>query len=129
MKSLDDIKRLNQLLINEAQQEYDAWSQDENGYDHEVGNGGICHLIADKVAGVLLHNGIEAITFSLDSEVHVVVIAQCQEGVYFIDIPHYLYEAGGGYVWTKKLNVTFDEHSVTYTKIYADPERFKEYLD
>lgn len=129
MKSIEEVKQLTLLFVNAAQREYDDWTQEEDGYDHEVGYGGICHLIADKIAGILQDNEIEAVSFSLDSEVHVLVVAQCKEGVFSIDVPHVIYESGGGYHWKKKPNVIFDKDSIVYYQIYEDPDKFKEYLD
>jgi hypothetical protein len=128
MKSIVELKSLYPKMIPKVQNQYDVWSQDEDGYDHEVGYGGICHLIADEVVSVLQDFDIQCTTLSLDSEVHVLVIAQFQEGVYSIDVPYSIYEKGGGYQWTKIPNITFDESCITYKKIYSDPERFSEYL-
>jgi hypothetical protein len=128
MKSIVELKSLYSKIIPKVQNQYDVWSQDEDGYDHEVGYGGICHLIADEVVSVLQDFDIQCTTLSLDSEVHVLVIAQFQEGVYSIDVPYSIYEKGGGYQWTKIPNIIFDESCITYNKIYSDPERFIEYL-
>ena len=40
-------------LVRLAQERYDAWQLDEDGYDSEVGSGGSCHLIAESFANHL----------------------------------------------------------------------------
>lgn len=129
MKSISELKSLYPKIIQKIQKQYDDWNQDDSGYDELVGYGGICHLIADDIIDVLQDNNIECVSYSLDSEVHVIVIAKFSEGVFSIDVPHYLYETGGGYNWTKKKNVSFDDSCIVYNKIFSDPERFSEYLD
>lgn len=117
LKTLQELTQHIPQLVNLAQEEYDGWSQDENGYDELVGNGGICHLIAEQIANHLSNKDFPITTHSLDTEVHVICLIALQDGVYKIDVPHRLYERGGGYNWTKINNVVFDESSIFISRI------------
>lgn len=48
-------------IVLVAQKIYDLWIQDEND---ELNGGGICHLIADKIADILNDIGIPSVTVS-----------------------------------------------------------------
>lgn len=129
MKKIEDLTPLFHQISQIGQKEYDAWSQDDTGYDEEVGFGGICHLIADQIVYYLNSTGFESVSHSLDSEVHVLVIVKLQDGVYALDIPYNYYEAGAGYVWKKKPNIIFDKTFVTLNKISGKIEDFEQYLN
>lgn len=128
MKSLAELQSLIPQIAQCGQTQYDQWSQNEEGYDHEVDYGGICHLIVDEIIKLLNNHLFETVSYSLDSEVHVVTIIQLQEGVFELDIPYRHYETGGGYIWKKIPNVKFDESMVTINKISSDPKNFDDYL-
>ena len=128
MNNLEYLKTLFYQISQIGQKEYDNWSQDDTGYDEEVGYGGICHLIADQIVYFLQKHNIESISHSLDSEVHVLVIVKLDDGIYSLDIPYSYYETGGGYHWTKKPNIIFDENFVHYSKISSKIEDFDQYL-
>lgn len=129
----DELKTLSQLkeqipkMLKAAQKEYDEWDQDDEGYDHEVGHGGICHLIVDAICDVL--DGFERASYSLDSEVHVITIVQLKEGIFEIDIPYSIYEKGGGYTWKKIPNVVFEKDDIVISKISSDPDDIKNYIE
>lgn len=129
MKSLEDLNLLKQQIAQCGQKQYDLWEQDSTGYDHEVGYGGICHLIADEIVSLLDRHRIESFSYSLDTEVHVLVVCKLTEGVFFIDIPHRFYERGGGYTWKKIPNVIFESDMVSIDKISSDPDEFENYSD
>lgn len=129
MKTFDELNQLKSKIAECGQIQYDQWSQDEQGYDHEVGVGGICHLIVDEIIKLLDKHQFESLSYSLDSEVHVVTVVQLKEGVFILDIPYQYYEKGGGYQWKKIPNVIFDETFVTISKISSDPQYFETYKD
>lgn len=129
MKNFEDLRALFLKIAQLGQNEYDQWSQDDTGYDVEVGHGGICHLIADQIVNFLNNHEIEAVTHSLDSEVHVLVIVKLIDGIYSLDIPYQYYETGGGYIWKKKSDVIFTENFVTSNKISSKLEDFNNYID
>ena len=109
---------------------YDKWDASNETYgDFEVGFGGICHLIADKISDYLYKIGIEASSVSSDSEVHVYVVAKVSEGIFIVDIPPYSYETGGGYRWKKIPDIIFDEDYITITQLDSNPRNFATYVD
>lgn len=113
------LDKLKPSIAQVAQSVYDAW--DEENVD-EYANGGICHLIADKVAALLDKNGIGSLTHSLDYKQHVVVIAydETNKESFMVDIPESIYETGGGFQWSKIPDVVFDQHDVEVISIDYD---------
>jgi hypothetical protein len=117
-------------LAEIAQTVYDAWDASDKDYgDWQVGFGGICHLIAEKIVSYLDDIGIYAQTVSSDAEVHVYVVAKTEDGVYLIDIPPHLYETGGGYNWEKIPEVVFNEDYIVIHRLSSDPKDFREYVE
>lgn len=132
-------------LVVVAQEAYDRWGQDEEGYDEELGTSGICQDIAEELAGVLNGHGIDASTVSAQvGEQHVWVVAKIDEsavdedgdkepgpydGVWSIDIPPSVYERGGGYTWRKIRGVKFDSGHVVVTRESPDPSDFERYME
>lgn len=125
-------------LAKIAQSVYDEWIQDEEGYSEshgDIGYGGICHIIADKIIDHIYSLGgdskLEACSVSDSYVQHVYVVAwfgyknpdyipesendereewESEEMIYdifSIDIPYYVYEDGGGFTWKKIDNVQF----------------------
>lgn len=129
LKSIKDIEPIRGELAKAAQIPYDAWEQDADGMDLELGSGGICHLIVDELLSVLDRHGFVCTSMSLDSEVHVVTVLQVQEGIYILDIPYGIYETGGGYTWRKIPDVVFEGSDITLYRVYSDPDEFKHYSE
>lgn len=130
LNSIKDIQEIKADLAEAAQEVYDNWQQDEDGWDEEVGSGGICHLIADEMINVMFGAGIsECFSVSCDHEVHVYCVVQCEEGVVEVDIPYSIYETGGGYTWKKINGVKFIEEDVFVNILDADPEMIKNYVE
>ena len=126
----DILFSLKSKLAHSAQEVYDEWEQDENGYCDILGEGGICQDIADAMADVLSNNGIECSTVSQSSgEQHVYVVARTEDGVYRVDIPPYLYETGGGYNWKKIPDVEFDERYIVIDGLTSDPDEYYDYIE
>ena len=113
---ISDIEKLRPKFAKAAQEFYDAWEVVEDGYDAEVGVGGICHLIADAIPEVLPQE-LPYTSVSSDHKVHVWVAVLAEDGVYRIDIPHGLYETGGGYSWEKIPDITFDDQDLVIDQI------------
>jgi hypothetical protein len=125
----DTLFSLKSKLAHSAQEVYDEWEQDENGYCDILGEGGICQDIADAIADVLSNNGIECSTVSqVSGEQHVYVVARTEDGVYNVDIPPYLYETGGGYCWKKIPDVEFDERYLVINRLSSDPDEYYDYI-
>lgn len=130
LKSIKEIQPLIPILVSKAQNAYDNWEQDDQGYDHEYGAGGICHTIAEEIASVLNDHGIDATTVSATiGTQHVYTIAKFEEGVYEIDIHPSTYETGAAYTWKKIPNVKFDNDDIIIDKIDSDPESFNNYIE
>jgi hypothetical protein len=130
LNSVKEIDPIKDELAAAAQQEYDDWIQDENGHNEELGSGGICHLIADKLIDVLYkHNINRCQTVSSCHEQHVYLVGQFKEGIYLIDIPYYYYETGGGFTWKKIPNVKFDGNYIHVERLDVNPRQLKQYID
>ena len=130
LKSIESINNsVLKKIASVAQKQYDQWEQNEEGYDEELGTGGICHLIADDVADILTDNGIEAASVCSNYEQHVYLICKFKEGVFRIDIPYSVYETGGGYNWKKLPDVKFDSSHIEIDGIDNNPNNFDQYVD
>ena len=122
----NDLVALFPIFAQKAQEEYDSWLQDSEGYDEELGHGGICHLIAEPIADVIYSSipYVEyAATTSCDWEQHVYVstyILSPEKEGYVIDVPYSQYETGGGFTWKKIPEVKFDASYVTIREIDTD---------
>jgi len=130
IKTINDVKQVLPQLIKAAQQVYDEWQQDDEGYDEELGHGGICQDIAEAISGVLSDYGIETAVVDNNGmgDQHVWTVAQLNDGIYEIDIPPHLYERGSGYTWKKIPNVRFDETFIHMSKM--PPEiKWKDLID
>lgn len=127
---LSKLEKLKPELLKAAQRVYDAWELDEDGYDLEVGSGGICHLIADEICSVLYEHDVDCMTQSLDmGDVHVWTIAYDEEteDALIVDIPPRVYETGGGYTWEKIPGVVFDTNDMYFD--HTDWENVQYELD
>ena len=115
-------------LAAAAQSVYDAWEQ-KDGWDEELGQGGICQDIASAMVSVLNDNGFEH-SLSVAAAVgenHVFVVALLPDhGIYEIDIPPSTYEIGSGYVWKKRNAVRMTGEDVAIERI-ADPTGLQEF--
>jgi hypothetical protein len=118
-KLLTQINSLRPQMAAAAQAAYDAWEQDEEGIDEELGGGGICQDIADGIADVLASSGVDVMTVDSEGmgEQHVWVIAYDDDLAFEVDIPYHAYETGGGYSWGKIPGVIFDANSIVVSPL------------
>ena len=124
------VKKAVPQLVKAVQSCYDEWDQDAEGYDEELGSGGICQDFAEAMCGILSSMNVECSSVSAQvGEQHVYVIAKFAEGVYEIDINPRHYEVGGGYNWKKIPNVVFNTNMVTVSRLSPDPDEFEQYID
>jgi hypothetical protein len=123
----EHLEGLRAALAEAAQRVYDAWEQDAEGQDPELGAGGICHLIADAFCAVMSTAEIQAASVSAScGDQHVWAIAKTSEGVFEIDIPPSVYESGSGYVWRKRPGVRFEPSDIVIGLVSANPAAFDE---
>ena len=128
------VRSISGELAAAAQAVYDDWMQDDDGMDEVYGAGGICHDIADRIVSVLSEKGVDAVSVpAAVGENHVFAVAALADGVWSIDIPPNVYEAGGGYVWRKLPDVTFSPEHLDFFRISPEAltgdqlsERFSE---
>jgi len=113
------IKILLPKLAEKAQEEYDAW--DEENIDEYAG-GGICHIIADELCDILNRNDIDCSTYSLNFKQHVISLAYDTQTktVISIDLPEYVYETGGGFSWRKIQDVEIEPNDFIISELNWD---------
>lgn len=100
-----------------AQEVYDDWTQNEEGWDEMYGGGGICDNVALALVDALNEAGIPAFSHHYEDENHTVAIAQMGEYTVVVDIPFGCYETGSWYRYKKIPDVTFTPDMVTITRI------------
>lgn len=127
--SVERILQSKNTFASLAQKVYDDWAQDDEGYDEELGSGGICQDIAGEISGKLNEMGYDATTVSAQvGEQHVWTVVKADEGTYEVDIPPGVYESGGGYTWSKKPGVEFTAGDVIINRL-GDTEDFEQYTE
>lgn len=95
-------------LAQAAQQIYDQWEpEDENDV------GGICDEISNAMSGLIAsHVDVQITDGGHDGDDHAYPIVYNDTEAYAVDIPPYVYERGGGYVWHKIPGVTITANDV-----------------
>lgn len=102
--------QLRPQLAAAAQEQIDAWQQDEEGFDEELGGGGCCDRVADAMGNVIgdrLEN-VEIHEGGQDGDDHAFLLVYAieppyaDETAYIVDIPPSVYETGSGYSWRKR---------------------------
>lgn len=130
LPSLETVLGLRPELAEAAKAVYDAWEQGDDGWDDELGLGGICQDVASAMAGKLGGLGIEHVVqvHASVGENHVFLVALLEDGVYSIDIPPSVYETGGGYVWRKRDSAEFPADCVEVFRVgdLMEPDAFEE---
>ncbi len=111
--------------VRKAQAIYDAWEQDEEGFDEVYGGGGICDDIAGALVDALQEAGFDAYTHHYEQDNHTVAIALMDGRTVEVDIPLHLYESGSWYSYTKKPGVQFSTQHITVVDM-GDAELFEE---
>lgn len=97
-----------------AQKVYDEWTQNEEGIDTEYGGGGPCDAIAEQIQDLLESLGVNTMSGGQEGDDHAWIIAYNYKTgeACGVDIPHSVYETGGGYSWKKIPNVVFTPNDV-----------------
>ena len=98
-----DLLALRGRLAEAAQVVVDAWVQDEEGYDVELGQGGACDRVADAMSSVIMEALPDAMIDygGQDGDDHAFLLVGRDGEVFIVDVPPGVYERGGGYVWRK----------------------------
>jgi hypothetical protein len=73
-----------------AREVYHNWHQDEDGIDDELGEGGICDLIAESFLLEVGELGLDS--YLMSKEGHTWVMVDTSKGLYHFDIPPHVYE-------------------------------------
>jgi hypothetical protein len=106
------LEALRPKLAAAAQKVYDAWEVDEDGFDGEVGTGGVCDQVAEAMHGVIDFDDVTVIDGGHDGDDHAFLIVYDDRDAFAVDIPPGVYETGGGYDWKKIPDVTIDGDDV-----------------
>lgn len=115
-------------LATAAQEVVDAWEQDDEGFDCELGGGGPCDEVARALQGVLSDAGLDSTEGGHEGDDHAWLIAydaRTKELV-GVDIPPGVYETGGGYSWTKLDDATISPSDVD---VWPINEKFDDVID
>ena len=123
MNARSYIDQLRPRLAAAAQRVYNAWEQDAEGCDVELGVGGICQDVAEALLEVLDHEAWDDI-FAADShgvgDQHVWAVVVKGDVEYYIDIPPSIYETGAGYCWRKLPDVRFTPSDIVVYEMPAE---------
>ncbi len=116
------IYSLRSKIIKAAQQILDEWTQDEEGIDEEFGAGGACDQISNAITGIIGQNipDVNFMNGGQDGDNHVYPIVYNDEKAYIVDIPYYIYEKGGGYIWKKIPNVILTLNNIVIEEVDRD---------
>lgn len=121
-----DIEKLIPKILPRIQKVYDEWDENEDEY----AGGGVCHDVAEEIAGFLDESSIEASTVSQSiGDVHVYVVAKTPKGVFRVDVNPHIYESGAAYTWKKKPDVKFDKGDVEIEMLDDDSSKYEEYIE
>jgi hypothetical protein len=106
-------------LAAAAQKIIDAWEQDDEGLDEELGSGGVCDRVAEAMADVINERLPEVglTEGGQDGDDHAFKIAYTDTEAYSIDISPYVYETGGGYSWRKREGVEVQPEDVSVDRV------------
>lgn len=113
----DRLMALRPAIAAAAQRVYDAWDQNEEGIDDDLGGGGICDAISQEIAAIVSSvKGAEVRDGGWEGDDHAYLIVEKGRESYVVDIPPGVYETGGGYSWTKRRGVVFEPSDVVIEK-------------
>lgn len=115
--------KVKEALAKAAQEVYEEWEQDSEGNDEELGTGGICDRIADKLGFALndvLDGEFDVVDGTPEGDEHANIIVHNGKEAFQIDISPGLYERGSGYSYTKVPNVKFDAKDIEIYSVDID---------
>jgi hypothetical protein len=121
-----DLKRkllaLRPQMAAAAQTVIDDWTQDEDGWDEELGGGGACDRVADAMREVIA-NAISDVEFQdggQDGDDHAFLITYDADEAFAVDVPSSVYETGGGYSWKKIQDAQVEPGDVVIWEVDRD---------
>jgi hypothetical protein len=114
----DAINQLRPQIAQAAQVVYDSWDEEE------LGGGGICDQIANEIGSVISDAGFGVVDGGHDGDDHAWIIAYNHKESFVVDIPHHIYETGGGYSWQKIPGIQF-----TPDHVVVEPIDRPDYID
>jgi hypothetical protein len=126
--NLDRIERLRPRLAAAADAVVQAWEQDPEEGDPELGWGGPCDRVNEALQGVLAE-GLEGSSAEIedggqDGDDHAWTLVTFPDGaVVQVDVPARVYETGGGYVWTKRPNAKVRPEDVSIALLDPPTQR------
>lgn len=117
---------LRPAIAKAAQAVVDAWEQDEDGMDDELGAGGVCGRVSEAISGVVYEKleGVETTDGGQDGDDHAFPIVYDDKEAFAVDIPPGVYETGGGYRWKKRRGAR-----ITADDVVIDPVRRSDVVD
>jgi len=104
---------LKPYMASVAQKVYDEWLPDEGD------TGGICDMVANEIGGVIASkiSDVDIDDYGQEGDDHAALVVSLGNERYYVDIPAYVYETGGGYNWTKIPNVTISANDVIVERV------------
>ncbi len=113
-----ELNKLRHQFAQAAQKVVDAWEQDEDGEDLELGSGGPCDLVAQALSSVVgQHIDAEITDGGQDGDDHAFIVVYNNHEAFGVDIPPSIYETGSGYKWLKKPGAKIDSADIDIWKI------------
>jgi hypothetical protein len=129
---LSFIESIKPQLALAAEEVYDDWDQDEEGYSEDYGSGGICDKIAEELVSTfdrLKPDNLkdwDSFTMYKENECHtdMYVVNHQIKKIYEVGLSPHHYESGGGYTWKKKREHEINPAAFHVTDSYLDYENF-----
>ncbi len=117
---------LRPAIAKAAQAVVDAWEQDDDGMDDELGEGGACDRVSDAISEVVHEKigGLEEVGGGQDGDDHAFPIFYDDREAFAVDIPPSVYETGGGYRWKKRRGAR-----ITADDVVIEPVRRSDVVD
>jgi hypothetical protein len=116
------LEALRSELAQAAQAVVDEWTQDEEGFDEELGVGGACDQVSEAILSVLAEKleGVEFTEGGQPGDDHAYTIVYDEDEAFAVDIPPSVYETGGGYSWKKRKDAKIEPDDVMFSEVERD---------
>lgn len=125
------LNKLKPKFARAAQNIYDTWDQNEEGFDPEYGTGGICDQIAEQMGWALVGDlgSVGTVDGGLPGEDHAWIIVYNDKEAFGVDLPSRVYESGYNYQWTKIAGVQISPDDIDTFEVDHSDLEFAEGLD